>query len=101
MNRSILFLALMVTSAVAAEKLKVRIIDRRDSEQGYSYTLPQQVNTTSNTSVNCTAYPKLGGLYREDEHDWHHFASPPHRLLGSWCNFLAFAGRRQNRYRKL
>src|SRR5262245_55980434 len=41
----------------AAEKVKVKIIDRRDSEREYSYTAPQEVHATSKTDVNCRAYP--------------------------------------------
>jgi hypothetical protein len=50
----ILFCSLPVSGA---EKVKVRIVDRRDSESGYNYTVPQQVQSTSNTNVNCTTYP--------------------------------------------
>jgi len=41
----------------AADRMKVKIIDRRDSQTGYSYVVPQRVQSRTNTDVNCSAYP--------------------------------------------
>jgi hypothetical protein len=40
----------------AAERHKVKIVDRRESDSTYSYVVPAQVQSTSKTGVNCTAY---------------------------------------------
>jgi len=64
MKRSLLgvvFAVLVLTPVHAAERVKVKVVDRQDSEQGYSYVVPQQVQTRSDTSVNCTAYPNSVG----------------------------------------
>jgi hypothetical protein len=47
--------------AEAVERVKVKIVNRQDSEQGYSYVVPEQVQTRSDTNVNCTAYPNSAG----------------------------------------
>ena len=64
MKHSLLSVALAVlvlTPVHAVERVKVRIVDRQDSEQGYSYVVPQRVQTSSATNVNCTAYPNSVG----------------------------------------
>jgi hypothetical protein len=43
--------------AYAGERVRVKIVGRQDSEQGYFYVVPQQVQTRSDTDVNCTASP--------------------------------------------
>src|ERR1035438_3715955 len=58
---SLFFALSMLIPGHAAERVKVRIVDRQDSEQGYSYVVPAQVQTRSNTNVNCTAYPNAVG----------------------------------------
>jgi hypothetical protein len=57
MRSFVLLLLLGCSLLEGADKVTVKIIDRRDSEQGYSYTIPQHVQTTANTDVNCTTYP--------------------------------------------
>jgi hypothetical protein len=52
-----LLLVFQTTVLLGAERVKVKIVDRRDSEKGYSYTIPQQIQSTSNTDVNCSAFP--------------------------------------------
>jgi hypothetical protein len=37
--------------------MKVKIIDRHDSESGYSYVVPGRVQSNSNATVNCSATP--------------------------------------------
>ena len=56
------FLALsMLIPVHAAERMKVKIVDHRDSEEGYSYVVPQHIEARSDTNVNCTAYPNSVG----------------------------------------
>lgn len=52
-------LALIASPSISpgAQKVKVTIVDRRDSESSYTYVVPQLIQARSNTSVNCTAYP--------------------------------------------
>ena len=57
---SVLALSILIP-VHAAERIKVTIVDRQDSEQGYSYVVPAQVQTHSNTNVDCTAYPNSVG----------------------------------------
>ena len=45
----------------SAERVKVKIVDRQDSEQGYSYVVPARIQTNSSTNVDCTAYPNSVG----------------------------------------
>ena len=51
------FILSALARANAAERVKVKIVGRQDSEQGYSYVVPGQVQTRSDTTANCTAYP--------------------------------------------
>ena len=56
------FLALSIVAPVhAAERVKVKRVDHRESEEAYSYVVPQQVQTRSATNVDCTAYPNSVG----------------------------------------
>jgi hypothetical protein len=57
MSRVTLFLVSFAFILSAVERIKVKIIDRHDSENAYSYNVPQQVQENSRTDVNCTAYP--------------------------------------------
>jgi hypothetical protein len=43
------------TLSPAGERLTVNILDRRDSQSGYSYVVPGRSTTTANTNVNCNA----------------------------------------------
>jgi hypothetical protein len=40
---------------LAGQKFNVKIIDRQNSQSGYSYVVPGRSNTVSNTDVNCSA----------------------------------------------
>ncbi len=44
---------MVIGSAYSAEKSKVRIIDRRNSETSYSYFVPEQAYANSNANVSC------------------------------------------------
>src|SRR5262245_19106048 len=48
---------LITSIASAAERVKVKIVDRRSSENAYSYTVPQQVQANTRTDVNCSEWP--------------------------------------------
>jgi hypothetical protein len=51
------FLLVFASMLSATEKIRVKIIDRRDSENAYSYSAPQEVQSNSRTDVNCATYP--------------------------------------------
>lgn len=53
----VFFTLLICLSSARAELRTVTIVDRHNSETGYSYNVPQTISSTSNTNVNCTAYP--------------------------------------------
>ena len=59
MNLPCFLLAVICSTSIlnGAEMVKVQIVDRQDSEQGYSYTIPQSITSTSSTDVSCIAYP--------------------------------------------
>jgi len=59
MNLPCFLLAVICSTSIlnGAEMVKVQIVDRHDSEQGYSYTIPQSITSTSSTDVSCIAYP--------------------------------------------
>jgi len=44
---------LLVGSGYSSEKLKVKIVDRQNSETSYSYYVPQQAYSNSNANVSC------------------------------------------------
>jgi hypothetical protein len=44
---------MLIGSAYPAEKTKVKIIDRRNSETSYSYFVPEQAYVNSNANVSC------------------------------------------------
>jgi hypothetical protein len=52
-----LLLVFQTAMLFGAERVKLKIVDRRDSEQSYSYTIPAKIQSTSNTDVNCSAFP--------------------------------------------
>src|SRR5580658_3193882 len=43
--------------AHAADRMKVTIIDRRDSESGYTYVVPGRIQSNANAAANCSATP--------------------------------------------
>jgi hypothetical protein len=45
--------SLLCTSPALAQKLNVKIIDRQDNETDYTYVVPAQWFSSSNTNVNC------------------------------------------------
>lgn len=58
------WVALLAASCVcisAAQKVKVKIVDRSDSESSYTYVVPQHIQSGSSSNVNCTAYPNSVG----------------------------------------
>ncbi len=60
---SFILLALMSLQLTTAERITAKITDRRDTEKEYSYTVPERIQATSNTNVNCTAYPNSASCY--------------------------------------
>jgi len=50
---SVIAALLISVLAHAGQKFDVRIIDRQDSQTGYSYVVPAHSNAVSNTNVNC------------------------------------------------
>jgi hypothetical protein len=46
-------LLILVAQMCSAQRLNVKIIDRRDSTTGYTYVVPGHSKTNSNTDVNC------------------------------------------------
>jgi hypothetical protein len=53
LHSTLLGLVACFSSVHAGQKLSVKIIDRQNNETGYSYVVPGQSNTNSNTTVNC------------------------------------------------
>jgi hypothetical protein len=48
-----LILGLCSQTLEGQQKLEVKVIDRQDSRTGYSYVVPGQTTSSSNTNVNC------------------------------------------------
>ena len=54
MRLSIVLLCLaFFSSAMSAQKLHVKVVNRQNSITGYSYVVPSHSSSTSNTDVNC------------------------------------------------
>jgi hypothetical protein len=53
MKFAVAALILTFAGTAAAQKLTVRVIDRRDGETDYSYVVPGHFNAQSNADVNC------------------------------------------------
>lgn len=53
MKPRILALALLWAGFASAQTLEVKILNRQDSETGYTYVVPAHFNSQSDTSVSC------------------------------------------------
>lgn len=53
---ALLLLAIVSVPVASAQKLNVKIIDRRDNQTSYTYVVPGQYSSYSNASANCDAY---------------------------------------------
>jgi hypothetical protein len=51
--RTIIATLLLTGICFAAEKVNVKVVNRRTSETGYNYTVPGHSTSTSNANVNC------------------------------------------------
>ena len=47
------FLVAMFSTIALAQKLSVKVVDRRDNETDYSYVVPGHFSSYSNASANC------------------------------------------------
>ena len=53
---SLLLLAIVSASVASAQKLNVKIIDRRDNQTSYAYVVPSHYSSYSNANADCGAY---------------------------------------------
>jgi len=76
---SAMFVILILTLSVkAGQKFDVKIIDRRDSQTGYSYVVPAHSTSVSNTSVDCSA--GSGNVSCSGSTTTQGSSTPPHRI---------------------
>jgi hypothetical protein len=53
MKLAIAGMLLTCACSVSAQKLDVKVVDRQDSETGYTYVVPAHFSSQSNSNVNC------------------------------------------------